>query len=502
MQQIANENKMQENFPVFFRASLLFALGYVFCLYDNPAGITYPLFIAGAVCYFRFTAKQLGVTRKKELFFYETALFLLGLSIFCSDSADLNYLTKKGILLLFLVYLLHGTYEDRRWDFFKYIEAGLRTVGSAVCSIPLPFSHFSLYRKTHAGEEKKPGNRTLAYILLGAFAALPLLLVTASLLSSADAVFQSMIKNLLRYIRLPDLSSPFSILFTALYAFFLSYCLTAAVCKKEVKEDCPAKNTREPIPAVTAAVMLLLPYLLFCGIQIIYLFVGKGQLPDGFTYAEYARRGFFQLLFVCILNLFLVVTCTTFFQKRRSLQITLMLICTCTYIMLLSSAWRMLLYIQSYGLTFLRILVLWSLAVIAVLMAGVLLHIFRQDFPLFRFGVAVVTLCYILLAFAHPDYLIARYNVSLAADSGTASGHPDSSAVDLTYLSRLSADAAPVLLSPELPQSLREATVGTKTDAATYLQLYKEQIINRYPLMTDLRRLNLSFLLAKVSIRP
>ena len=37
------------------------------------------------------------------------------------------------------------------------------------------------------------------------------------------------------------------------------------------------------------------------------LFLGKMQLPEGYTYAQYAREGFFQLLAVSILNLILVL---------------------------------------------------------------------------------------------------------------------------------------------------------------------------------------------------
>ena len=38
---------MEERAPLFLKISVLFAAFYVFCLYDNPMGITYPLFTAG-----------------------------------------------------------------------------------------------------------------------------------------------------------------------------------------------------------------------------------------------------------------------------------------------------------------------------------------------------------------------------------------------------------------------------------------------------------------------
>jgi len=111
-------------------------------------------------------------------------------------------------------------------------------------------------------------------------------------------------------------------------------------------------------------------YLLFSAIQIVYLFIGNMQLPAGVTYAEYARRGFFQLLFVCVLNLAAVLSIQSYFKENRVLKALLLAISGCTLIMTASSACRMLLYIRAYQLTFLRVSVLVALAVIALLMAG------------------------------------------------------------------------------------------------------------------------------------
>lgn len=162
-------------------------------------------------------------------------------------------------------------------------------------------------------------------------------------------------------------------------------------------------------------------------------------LPDGYTYARYAREGFFQLLAVCIINLILVLICLGLFRESRVLKGILTVICGCTFIMIFSSALRMILYIDTYSLTFLRVFVLWSLAVIFALMAGVTVSIFHKRFPLFLYGTITVTVCYLILSFAHPDYWIARYNLNYSGKM---------------YLSELSADAAPVILNPSVNPDL------------------------------------------------
>ena len=112
-----------------------------------------------------------------------------------------------------------------------------------------------------------------------------------------------------------------------------------------------------------SAVALL--YLFFSGIQVIYLFLGKGSLPEGVTYSSYARQGFFQLLFVAVMNLVMVLMNLKFFKRSRFLNGVLTVICGCTYVMIASAAYRMALYVGEYHLTYLRVLVLWFLLLLA-----------------------------------------------------------------------------------------------------------------------------------------
>ena len=229
--------------------------------------------------------------------------------------------------------------------------------------------------------------------------------------------------------------------------FFASYAVIAAFGMKEVKEDITDHRTLEPIIAIIVTVTLSAIYLIFSVIQILYLFIGNMKLPDGYTYSSYAREGFFQLLTVCILNLLIVLVCLYLFRDNTALKAILTVISGCTFIMILSSALRMLMYINRYNLTFLRIFVLWSLAVIFLLMAGVTISIYMNKFPLFTYSMIVVTVFYIGLSFSHPDYWIAKYNLSpqhieYLDEYDTRDSQK--------YIARLSSDAAPIILDEKL----------------------------------------------------
>ncbi len=205
--------------------------------------------------------------------------------------------------------------------------------------------------------------------------------------------------------------------------------------------------------AITVTGMLTVLYLVFSVIQILYLFLGQMQLPAGYTYAEYAREGFFQLLAVSVVNLIIVLAGLSYFRESMVLKDVLTIMSLCTFIMIASSGLRMIIYIQYYYLTFLRIFVLWALVVLALLFGGIVVSIFRKKFPLFRYCCVAVTCCYLVLSFSHPDYWIAKVNVANVEREETRDGFFKGEPYgDLCYLNDLCADAAPVLV-PWLAES-------------------------------------------------
>ena len=140
-----------------------------------------------------------------------------------------------------------------------------------------------------------------------------------------------------------------------------------------------------------------------------------------------------------MINVGLVLLFMGLFRENHFKKILLTVICGCTYIMIASSAFRMCLYIQHYNLTFLRLFVLWMLAVIGILLTGILVQIYVNKFALFRYTIVVVTVCVFALGVAHPDYWIAKYDVVHLNSTATENG------IDYNYLQTLSTDAAPVI---------------------------------------------------------
>ena len=108
-------------------------------------------------------------------------------------------------------------------------------------------------------------------------------------------------------------------------------------------------------------ILVDLLFLVFVGIQFAYLFGGQANITlEGYTYAEYTRRGFFELLTVSVLTLGLILTLhwlvrsetgrqKVIFKGLSSLMIALVLV------ILASAFQRLLLYEIAYGYTQLRL---------------------------------------------------------------------------------------------------------------------------------------------------
>ncbi len=452
--------KMKSDFPFFGIGSLLYALFYTFCLYKNASGITYPFFVAGTLCYFFCSMKKFGVPCKKNSIFYIVSIVLLGVSNCLTASGPLLSMNKCGIFLLAFCLMIHTVYADQNWNFPKYLSALFATIGTAFSCLLRPFDDMTSY--FDAQKQAKKGKKSYFLpALAGVAVTIPVLFIVTLLLASADSVFSELLLDMFGNI---DFATIVGICFMTVAVFFASYAVCAALARKNIKEDVRDMRTLEPISAIIVTAALSILYLAFSVVQILYLFLRKMQLPEGYSYSAYAREGFFQLLAVCILNLLIVLLCLYLFRENIVLKVILTVISGCTYIMILSSALRMLMYIDRYNLTFLRIFVLWALAVIFFLMAGVTVFIYRNGFPLFTYSMAVVTVFYIGLSFAHPDYWIAKYNLNPAH-------WEDLDDYDIfdskRYLCGLSADAAPILLNERTNPYLRTETIGEGDIAVT-----------------------------------
>lgn len=428
---LSKHNQIRHGFVLFGGLSLVFGIIATLLFYKARLGLNSLIFTITMVVILVIVSKKLKISISREISLYFTGAVLLGLSNVLTSSGSLQFLNSIGILILLELTLIRLFYEDKTIRFIDYISNMVTLPFEAISSIWMLFADSNRYVK----DRRLIKNDRLRNVLIGCLIAIPLLVVTIALLSSADVVFGKITWSVFEWIFYRDF---YVIVLMIFFGTLLCYSLLCGASRDSLAPDRNKVKASATI-GITISVLLLMVYIIFCVVQILYLFAGGlFTLPQEFTYAEYARRGFFELLAVTCFNIILILVCDNVFDESKWLKGILTTITACTYIMIVSAAYRMILYIGAYHLTFLRLLVLLFLLIDALLLIGVIISIYNKDFPLFGYSTAVVSICYLLFSFSKPDYYTAKYFIS---------HEEEITSEDITFLTReLSYDAVPVVL--------------------------------------------------------
>jgi len=283
----------------------------------------------------------------------------------------------------------------------------------------------------------------------GLLIALPVLGVFAMLLTSADAAFSGAMNRLFAV----DLWALFGSTLTRSMGVGGSACVAAAVLGHALRrrkgqelgeaEVSPARPRLGLTEALTLILAVDALFLAFAGFQVAYLFIGGASSPaEGYTYATYARRGFFELLLVSMMTLGLVMALARWTRRESPLaqgafRVGTSLMVALTLVIVASAVKRMTLYEDAFGYTRLRLFThVFMYALGAVLTWRAVTLWWRPE--RFAIGAFVTALGAVLAVNAlNPDALIVRLNIARTTDPAGP---------DLNYLSDLSSDAVPELV--------------------------------------------------------
>jgi hypothetical protein len=400
--------KIEENYLYNIMVCVIYGVIFTFCLYKNLSGITYPIYTLAIITIPVFLFKKAGIVVKKSYLNYAAGIFLLGVSTFMTESSFFHFFNGLGIILLFMTSLIQQLNQNKSWSFLDYLKNILVLCGKAVISLITPVTHGIKYNKN---KNEKIKSKTLKPIFIGIVTALLFLLCVIPLLVYSDQIFAQYFGKILNIFKF---STEIGILFNIAFGTIFMYSFFVALAGMNIKgSNEQNKGSVDSVTGITFLGILSIIYVFYCIIQILFLFLKiNSGLPNGLTYSEYAHSGFWQLLGVSFINLLTVIICEKIFVEHRILKILLLIISVCTNIMALSAAYRMILYVMAYHLTFLRILVLWFLCVLMLIMIGVIISIFKKKFNLFKFAMVVVSTSYIIFSFSKVDRIIAEYNIA------------------------------------------------------------------------------------------
>jgi hypothetical protein len=299
-----------------------------------------------------------------------------------------------------------------------------------------------------------------ASVLRGLLLAVPLLLVFGALLCSADMVFARALESLQSHLGHLSLTFPLRLaLWLGLFSAWLKLWLTAP--REEAPRPRTPFGTVELTVALGAVNLLLLAFL---AIQVRYLFGGAGLVEAlGLDYAEYARKGFFQLSICIGLILPLVMTGYTAAQQNDDPSLRWLggaLILQAGGLAV-SAFRRMLLYIATFGLSVERFYAAAGILVALAVLAWAAYACLRPRDVCWVMARQTVTVLFLLGALSLLDVegRICRYNLARELQPSPASGlaladdspGQASMALDIDYFGTLSCDAVPAI-SQALPR--------------------------------------------------
>lgn len=305
---------------------------------------------------------------------------------------------------------------------------------------------FILINQLLKSRHKRSMSENNKNILKGILISVPLLFIVLLLLSSADMVFSYYISNITSIFNHVSLGNFYkhTLIITIIFIYTFSYVWSYNYSYGNKKDSAVKDAKWQPVTILTVIFIINIVYLIFLIIQFSYLYGGGNNiLPAGYTYAEYARKGFFQLVAVTIINFVIVISCMKHIimdspKVRYTAKIFFSFLIIFTFSMLFSAHYKLTLYESSYGYTYLRVFVQAFIYLLSVLLCIVLCGIWWCKINIGKLIIVLSLTAYLILNFINVDTIIAKLNINL---------YYSSNIIDTYYLGNLSYDAVPDLIN-------------------------------------------------------
>jgi len=449
--------------------SFLLGLSYDWLFFGKIPGISvliYTSIILGATYCFAYLFKK---PLNKSIYWLTSVILFFSLMIFIRANPLIVVLDIFLIIYLLITVARLASQPSLKlgdYDMHQYFSLVSKTSASIVSEF------FQVLKKSLSNRNASVPSSTYKSVIRGIFLSLPILILFLILLSSADLVFKDYVDAIFH----PNVS-PVTIFRWGLIGFVSSLFLGAYAyifmpSSETIKR---AENSKASFSLGTLESSIILGsisflFFIFLIIQLTYLFGGSGHITStGHTYAEYARKGFFELIAVATVSLILILNIKKNTKFRTLYQsIVFKWICGVliaeVMVIMLSAHMRLNLYESAYGFTSLRLLSHIFIFWLAVAFSLLLLHIIKEDKEnIFAHRLFVSILCFFaLINIINPDKFIAQRNIDRFNSIGK---------IDTTYLGTLSEDAVPAI-----SRLLDSPNADVKKNAANILYRRRQNI--------------------------
>lgn len=405
-------------------ALIVFVIGYlissliIFASNGAGLGAFVILFIMAVLSLVYLKIKKTEIAKFE--YFRLAVILILALPLLLSSNGFINFLVLSyaGISFVYWFFCASGNREEKKIDgmlFFDLIKSALI----------LPFSCFiDIFLAIGKSVKKTSSGKKVLMACLGVLIAIvPCAVVTVLLLNADDAFVNLTERIFSKFYLIPE--NIFYFLFGVPIAMYIFGMMYANATHEKTELMTREKNERAAkvlrfLPVIltcSAIIPVLLVYVLFFFSQTSYfLSAFSGIRPENITYAEYARKGFFELSAVSVINMIIIIAATVFTKRvdgkrHRAVKTCVIMLSVFTVALIAIAMSKMFMYIDAYGLSLLRIYTTWFMALLAFTFVFVIIKQISERFNFMRVLSVTFALMFAILVFSDADALTAKYNV-------------------------------------------------------------------------------------------
>ena len=410
--------------------------------WNRNLGISVFIFVLACVLYLIYILSKNNKIINKKAIIFVIPIILLSSTYFIFNNELFKILNIFVIVALGVTMCVYLSKSKIKWpDFLKKIGCVFGGMFESVSDI---INTFKIPENKKENESLKKVKKIGKSLLI----TIPIILVVLILLMSADQVFEKIFDKVFL-----DLSKVLSLegivkLLSRLSVILITFLLCGGFLVNLVKDDTmftkEDEDTKVTVKFENLTINMILTilniiYLIFGFIQITNLFMNTSNNPN-FDYSSYARQGFFQLMFVSFINfVILIVANINKVEKTKSQKIynkiMSLLIILFTIIIIISAFYRMNLYQETYGYTYLRIFVDFVLISEVLISIPIIIYLLGKKIDILKSIIIITSFMFVLLNFMNIDNFIAEKNIDRYFNN------PEDSNFDISYLCKLGTDA-------------------------------------------------------------
>lgn len=367
-----------------------------------------------------------GNIKNKKALLISIPIIVLSSTYFIFDNLTFYLINIVLVPILYLIMVIWAISDFQIksiiYKIILMIFEPLNYIGDVIRAVLKEFNPKE--KDEQIGEKKEKNNIFKAVCFTGTIA-----LIVIGLLCSADNEFAKIFSTIFKDINIFNVSELTGRIIIIIIAFFYFAGFFMNMLDKEngLKEFEKDEKTekKESYTIRMMITVLNLVYLVFCFTQIKVLFT-----EQNIKYSEFARKGFFQLMIVSLINIVMILKANNKnlkeTEKQEKYKKTMCIVMVIfTLIIIISAFARMTLYQQNYGYTRLRILVDYTLITEIILLIPTIIYILKNKIDLIKTYFVIIITMYCLVNFINIDKIIMKNNFNRYKETGY---------IDLNYI--------------------------------------------------------------------